>query len=661
MTARVGALDAQTPFSELYTVTANGKSPKNYGEVTIPARSDSAVTAVGGYYMADVDMVIDLSPGENTIIIQTAKNDACLIDSINLKTSAALTGYVPHYWMNGAVTLTKVPAEYETGEVKLSDEHYTATYAVPALMDGLRTGAYTSVTESDKVKIRLGVSDLILFSASAEPHTLTIDGEYAAFADGEKSDSVIVFGKMPEVRLSAPEGYEFYGWYEKDAAQNLYGSTDFIMPGRDVTLVPVFEDYNYAETISDELQKVRLLPAAIDGSTPIREDKGNGFDQRVLRDGIDKDIIAVDDRGEVATVYNYGGVEKGWSFMTMNACNYMSPGTKSLVFYMQNKGSSPISFTVYQTSSSSDPTAVTNPRKTVTLNAGESTRFVLTFSFNNNNLLSYYVFNKAAAELKLACVQYIVNGVYTFPGEPSATYTATLSGDALFSGGFTSAQVAVGQPLPEIVLTGENAGDGKRVCGWIVDDGESESFVLADDFVMPAYNVTLTPYVTLEWDYYTSGGSGVLDFSEQRTVTLEDDQTYNMSQITHVNADKVTRSGRYVLDKGEVGTEYTFTGDAGEHFRLMRAYVVGGTPRTVTYKFRNNGSSDIAFTAYQVNSGTSMGGAPSKKVTLAPGEEETVSLTFSYSNKNIMCLIVLDEAATDAILWMSAEIQVNQA
>ena len=241
------------------------------------------------------------------------------------------------------------------------------------------------------------------------------------------------------------------------------------------------------------------------------------------------------------------------------------------------------------------------------------------------------------------------------------THTATLNGEATFADGTQTAQVAAGTSLPEIILTGANAGTDKKLCGWIVDDGENESFVLADDFVMPETDITLTPYVTLGWDYSVSGGSGVLDFSEQRTITLEDGQIYNMSQITPVTVDKVSRTGRYVLDKGEVGTEYTFTGDADEYFRLMRAYVVGGTPRTVTYKFRNNGTSGIAFTAYQVNSGASTAGAPSGKVTLAPGEETTVTLTFAYSNKNLRCLVVLDEAATDAVLWMSAEITVDQA
>lgn len=655
MTARVGASEAQTSFSELYTVSVNGNAPKNHKDITIPARSDPSVTAVGGYYMADVDMVVDLSPGENTIVVQTAKNNACVFDSLNLKTSAALTDYAPHYWLNDVVSLTKAPTEYESGEITLSDEHCTATYSVPAVMEGLSTGAYSSVKNADTVQVKLGTSDFVLITESAQPYTLTVDSEYVRFGDSF-STNVTVFDKMPEVTFNAPENYEFYGWYEKGAADNVYGENDFIMPNRDITLVPVFEDYDYAETMSDELQKVRLLPESMDGTTPIREDKGNGFDQRKLRDGITKAAITTDDRAEVATVYNYGRVEKGWSFMTMNACDYAVSGTKSLVFYMRNMGNSPISFTVYQTSSSSDPTAVNNPRKSVTLEAGESARFILMFSFVNNNLLSYFEFNEAADELRLACVQYIVKGIYTFPGEPTLTYTATLNGDALFSGGFKTAQVAVGGKLPDIVLTGENAGEGKRISGFVVDNGAEKRFTVADDFVMPETNVTLTPYVTLDWDYSVSGGNGVLDFSEEKTVKREDGQSFDMSYISNITVDSVSRTGRYAMRGDEIGTEYTFTGEVGDYFRLMRAYTMNGEKRAITYKFVNSGTSDISFTAYQVNSGVVTDGAPSEKVTLAPGEEKTVTLTFAYSNKNLMCLVVLDEAATDAVLWMSAEI-----
>ena len=663
MTARVNAADVETPFSEIYTVTVNGKSPRNIDDAVLPARSDASVTAVYGYAMADVDLVVDLSPGENTVVVRTAKNADCVIDYLNLKTSAALTGYVSRYRLDEVATIVSAPTDSGAGEITLTDEHYSATYVLPSVMDGLRKGVYTSATGSETVDVMLGASGFVLARSSAQPHTLTVESEYVTFGDSD-SATVTVYGKMPQPDFSAPEGYEFYGWYEKDAAENLYGKDDFIMPGRDITLVPIFEDYDYAEIVSDELGKVRLLPESMSGISPIREDMGNGFVQRTLRDGISKDIMTTDGKGEVATVFNYGRVEKGWSFMTMNACDHMVSGTKSLVSYMQNKGNSPISFTVYQTSSSSAPTAGGNPCKTVELAPGESERFIFTFTFRNNNLLSYFEFNAAADELKLACVQYIVTGTYRFPGESAETYTATLKGDALFAeSGLASAQVPAGEQLPEVALTGASAGGDRRIVGYIADDGDTETFVFAESFVMPSYDVTLTPYVVLDWDYYTSGGDGVLDFSEEGSETVNVNgnvQEFGMAMISPYNVDSVSRTGRYVLDKGEVGTEYTFTGDAGEYFRLMRAYVVGGTPRTVTYKFRNTGTSDISFTAYQVNSGTDTNGAPSDKVTIAPGEETTISLEFAYTNKNIMCLIVLDEAATNAKLWMSAEISATE-
>lgn len=107
-----------------------------------------------------------------------------------------------------------------------------------------------------------------------------------------------------------------------------------------------------------------------------------------------------------------------------------------------------------------------------------------------------------------------------------------------------------------------------------------------------------------------------------------------------------------------MGTEYSFTGQATEYFRLVRACVVNlSNERTITYTVKNTGSVAVSFTAHQVNSGTDTSNAPSSgNITLAPGEEQTFDLTFSYGNQNVMLLITLDEAVTNATIWISAEI-----
>ena len=112
------------------------------------------------------------------------------------------------------------------------------------------------------------------------------------------------------------------------------------------------------------------------------------------------------------------------------------------------------------------------------------------------------------------------------------------------------------------------------------------------------------------------------------------------------------------MNGDKVGTEYSFTGEAGMHFRLVRACVVNpSNERTITYTVKNTGDVPVSFTAHQVNSGADTTGAPSSgNITLAPGEEQTFDLTFAYSNQNVMLLMTLDEAVTNATIGVSAEI-----
>ena len=79
--------------------------------------------------------------------------------------------------------------------------------------------------------------------------------------------------------------------------------------------------------------------------------------------------------------------------------------------------------------------------------------------------------------------------------------------------------------------------------------------------------------------------------------------------------------------------------------------------RTITYTIKNTGNAAVSFIAHQVNSGADTSSAPASGViTLDPNDEETFSLTFKYSNQNVMLLITLQQAATNARIWVSAEI-----
>ena len=740
MSVRVVTATAETPFAEGYTVSANGKTPRNMADAVVGARS-----AVGE--LADVGLVIDLEAGENTVVF-TAESNAFAIDSIDMQTSATLTEFAPQSWDMSGFAVTQAPTDDAGGVISVADDHATASYDIPSVFAGVASGVYGTVTDGDKISVRLGSTSVEVNSRSAEPHTLTLDTDNVTFADGSKTKELAIFSKMPEVVTTLPEGSELIGWYDASDWTKVYGMTDFVMFDYAVTLVPVIEDGNYAVEVSDDPQQVCLNPAKKDGITPIRTDLGEGFDMLNLRDGMTTEAMPGNGAGTAGTVYNYNGsIGQGWSFLTMNACDYTENGTKSLIYVYENKGDTTVSFDVWQTGSSSAPKAEGNPHMSVTLAPGEWVRFVMSFDFKNNNLLTYHEFTAPTSDLRLACAQYIVKGEYVLrPSESSvlssveysgsyksayyagesfdatgltltakftdgtdlvlsdgefeispetisdgqeyvtvsythgnvtrsvnvpvrvvekdSSYNVTITGGASFTDGMTETIVTAGDALPEVQLTGENAETGKRLVGWVVNNGGEYSFAKADEFVMPQADVEITPYVTLGWEFNIEYGGGVLDLSEDRTVVAPGDQHFPQSFISNISDGcTVSRSGRYVMNGDKVGTEYSFTGETGMHFRLVRTCTVNSsTMRTITYTVKNTGESEISFTAHQVNSGTDTTNAPSSgNITLAPGEERTFDLSFEYGNANVMLLVTLDADANDATLWMSAEISDPQS
>ncbi len=735
MAVRVGTMDAETLFAEGYTVRANGKAPRNMEAAVVPAAA-----AAGS--MAEVGLVIDIEPGANTVVFE-AEEKAFLFDSVDLQTSAALTEFSGYAWESSGFALTAPPTDEEAGMLTVSDAHGSAVYDLPSIFDGVASGVYKAVRTGESVSVRLGSTSFEVGSKSAAAHTLTLGGDYVTFAGGEKTAQLTVFSRLPEMALSLPAGAELLGFYEAEDWTKVYDTDGFVMPDYDVELIPIVDDGIYAAAVSDELQQVCLLPASWDAITPIRIELGSGFDMVKLRDGMTKEAMIGNGAGAPGAVYNWSGtVGQGWSFVTMNACDYMERGVKSLVYVYQNMGSETVSFDIWQTSASSAPKAEGNPHKSITLEPGEFTRFVLSFSFQNGNLLTYYEFTSQTKDLKLASAQYIIRGAYdiqpdedsvltslTYEGKYTSVYTendtfdpsgltvradfsdgaaitltpgdytvsperltldtkhvtlsythggatkslqlpvsvfkegegyhVTITGGAQFTDGNTETKVMPGSPMPAVELTGENAETGKKHLGWIVNEGGKISYVKTDDFVMPQADVTVTPYVVLGWEYGTQYGGGVLDFSENRNVYVDGQvNPYVQSFISHITVDSASITGRYVLNGERVGTVYSFSGDANEHFRIVRACAVRpANERTIKYTLKNVGDTDVSFTAYQVNSGTNIDGVPtSGSITIAAGEERTIEFTFAYNNANVMLLIRLDAAATNAQLWLSGEI-----
>lgn len=742
MTVRVLTPDEETLFAESYTVSANGKEPRNISDVVVPARSEVGM-------VADADLVIDLEVGVNTIIFG-ATDKAFGIDSVDLKTSATLTGFVPYEWDSTGLSVTAEPNEFTSGTLSMSDSHSSATYEIPAVFDGVSNGIYKTVNVGDKVSIRLNGTSLEVYEMSAEAYTLSVESDYITFADGSKTCELTVFSGLPEYVSAVPEGNILLGWYDKNAPERVYELDKFIMMNSDMTIIPVIEDYDYAENTTSELQQIRIIPDPATNTNvneyPIRQAHTKGFDFYTLRDSLTTEAMVGYNEGTAGTVFNYPGkVEKGWYFTTLLNLT-QSTGDKSIVYFYQNKGTETVSFDIWQAASSNDHKEAGNPYKRVTLAPGEWTEFVLTFSFTRQWLLSHYEFTAPTENLKLACAQYIINGVYSIPGDDkgefigfdysgdyrdhynegdlfnptglilTASYssgiketvdisdctvspeimgadthsvivsyeyggvtrsvslpvnvvsaskkvTVTISDGASFSGE-SSLSVSPGSKLPEVTLEGENAVGDKKLVGWIVNDGNALSFVKKDEFSVPESDVTITPYVVLSWTQGVENGAGVLDLSEDLHVdsTTPGASGYDMSTFDRYGVSG-GRSGQYVLNGNKVGTEYTISGDVGDSGRIRRACVVtAGNERTITYTVKNTGDVPVSFTAHQVNSGADTTNAPSSgNITLALGEEQTFDLTFSYGNQNVMLLITLDEAVTNATIWMSAEIQVNQA
>lgn len=740
MTVRVGTTEEEMPFAEGYTVLVNGNAPRNIADAVVPAYSVSADAV-------DIDLVIDMNVGKNQIIFRAEEN-AFPIDSVDLKTSATLTDFNKYSWDISEIEFTKLPSDNEDGTITVSDEHGSENYGIPTVYKGLELGVYKTEKINEKIVVKMGVLPQVLAEKTATAHSLTLDTDDISFANGEKTCEVTTFDSMPDLVSEIPSEYELLGWYEKDNYKNVYNIDEFIMPDRDMELVPIIEDYDYATSVTGTLRPLRLMPEILNFVTPIRYEYVTGFDWLTLRDGMTKEAMIGYGEGTRGVVYNYNGtINKTWSFLTMNEFFCNETGITSILYCYENKGDYPISFEVWQTNSSSDIKAEVNPHKSITLQPGEATRFVLSFSFQNDNLLTYYEITSDTRNMHLASAQYIVRGYcdvepeqesvlnsltytgnyqesyavgdkfntsgltiralfdnnsiitlnegdykilpetldqetkfvtisYMYKGVTKSielpvsvsqnTYTVTIAADApaeFISGGKT-ATVAYGAYLPDVKLTGDNAGkSGRIIAGWIVDNGKEEYFVPIDDdeepFVMPNADITITPYIVLRWQQgseWTYGG--VLDFSDNDVIGGLT-QAYMNHYPTDCQQCKTEKSGRYVLNEGRVGTEFTFTVDkSGHSVRLNRAFNVSASnERTITYTVKNTGSVAVSFTAYQVNSGSDTTNAPSSgNITLAPGEEQTFDLTFAYSNQNVMLLITLDEAVTNATIWISAEI-----
>ena len=689
-----GALDS------VFNFKVNGKKVKS--NAMTPAKGDCVKKSDGNdvYYMGNAIMQVTLVEGENEIILENCSGDQSFktFDYIEIVTSAEITGYEPKYLDTSNFKITKYPTLTDEGEIV-----GWSKYTLPTLEVGVRAGLYTYDDTDENIAYKLVTDGRELQKVEKNERVLTIDSDYAFFAPDEdgvmaSSKTIVATTKgLPDAIIRAPKNRRFTGWAEVGNPSNYFTKDTFVMPDRDISIQPCFEYIQYAETITDELQKVRLIPKAEDVTdiTPIRHDKvktgafGKSTDSGKSEIIVSTAAMANPDGTELATVYSYNGeVNAGDYFMTMNALNYMNiGGIKTVIVDMMNYGDEDISFEYYLTSRSGTPKAETNPHASVSLKAGEYARFVLYTDFNgNNNLMAYYEFNTGMKNgLKLGINQYVIKGEHTeYEGE---TYSVTLSDGGTFADGTTSVRLKEGQNVPTVTLTGENA--GKQLYGYIVDDGTGKKLVSASELAVGTSNLTLTPVAydggevkgfiveTLTGTKSYVSASNLVVNSSTKNITPVSYVTTGSGRIFWSNCavyaqvdPKATISkpavNQFMSETSSVGSIISVSGSANDLFRIDNSYnVVSYTTYEYTFNFKNVGTEKLEFSFWQINAGAwitdgsyTTNGIAGGKVTLEAGEVKTITIKFSFekANGNLITLFKLESAVNDGKFLVSGSI-----
>ena len=690
-----GALDS------VFNFKVNGKKVKS--NAMTPAKADCVKKSDGSkiYYMGNAVMQLTLIEGENEIILENCGGDQAFktFDYIEIVTSAEITGYEPKYLDTSNLQITKTPTLTDEGEIK-----GWYKFTIPSLEAGVKSGLYTYEDTDEAIAYKLVTDGRALSKVEKNERVLTIDSEYAFFApdeDGVMASSKIVVATtrgLPSVIVRAPKNRRLAGWAEVGNPSNYFTKDTFVMPDRNISVEPCFEYVEYAETITNELQKVRLIPKAEDANqnTPIRHDKvkvgafgkGNSGLSQIM---VGNAAMSSPGGTELATVYSYKGeVKAGDYFMTMNALDYMTVGgEKTVVVDMMNYGDEDISFEYYLTSASGNPKAPTNPHASVFLKAGESARFVLyTTFYGNNNLMAHYEFNTGMKNgMKLGVNQYVIKGKHAeYEGE---TYAVTLTGGGTFAGGATSVKLKEGQSIPAVTLTGENA--GKLLYGFIVDDGLNKKLVSSSELTVGTSDLALTPVAYDGGEvkgFIVENVTGTKSYVSGKNLTITA-ATKKITPVSYVTsgsgriywtdcavyaqvepkatAQKVAGE-QFMEETSSVGSIISVSGSANAMIRMDNVFrVAKDATYEYTFNFKNVGTEKIEFSLWQINAGSwikdgsyTTKGFAGGKVTLEAGEVKTVTITFNgFSNGNLITLFKLESALSDGKFLVSGSIKVK--
>lgn len=185
--------------------------------------------------------------------------------------------------------------------------------------------------------------------------------------------------------VNAPEGYELAGWINANDKSEVWTANEFIMPAKDITLIPYFK--RDAGGQLDQLAGYVVHPSVYEG-----------FELIEIKKSVVGDFVMVGS-GENAYyeyLYSYeyaGGVQDGWYFTAMNSIPYTS-GSFVVTYTIMNNGTEAITITLRPVSSSGNATNPAYPSATATIAPGECVKMVVNgFAIANNNFMTGIIFS----------------------------------------------------------------------------------------------------------------------------------------------------------------------------------------------------------------------------------------------------------------------------
>lgn len=256
------------------------------------------------------------------------------------------------------ITLAKGEKKTVTLTIKLANKNKNAMLCIvcPEANADAKLGMTATKTNAD---------------ASEHMHTLTLgDGVNATFENGLKTATVEWGGAMPKVVFS-DASFTAGGWYEKDNEAVIFGKHGFIMPDRDITVLPLKESVGTVISFGykhDNASNLTYDPATRKGSV-VDGKKG-------------EEITLVPTATGTAKIrFQSGfGSKKTLDGMTFH-------------YIIENRGETKVKFTLYQVNAGT--TLIAGAEAVVELEAGAVKSFDIKMpanGYSNNNALSYFVF-----------------------------------------------------------------------------------------------------------------------------------------------------------------------------------------------------------------------------------------------------------------------------